>query len=107
MTTISNRLNTLQTENAVGVISKWWNIRTCKKMINSFNLDLPNDSFEKYTKIKKQEVVLIGDSMSDLGMAENANVSFIGVNTGLHSDEFIGKSKILANNLAEIKVYSK
>jgi len=63
--------------------------------------------FEKYTKIKKQEVVLIGDSMSDLGMAENANVSFIGVNTGLHSDEFIGKSKILANNLAEIKVYSK
>lgn len=71
MTTISNRLNTLQTENAVGVISKWWNIRTCKKMINSFNLDLPNDSFEKYTKILQNPIVI---------KISNKFINLIGIN---------------------------
>jgi len=61
---------------------------------------------EKYIEIKKQEVVLIGDSMSDLEMAENANISFIGVSTGLYSNDFFVKAKLLVSDLAEIKVFS-
>ena len=54
--------------------------------------------------LRKEEVVVIGDSMADLGMAQSASCSFIGVKTGLYSDEFIDKSNNVINTLKELKV---
>ena len=49
-------------------------------------------------------VILIGDSASDLEMAKNANINFIGVTTGANSDEFIRNSEHLVENLLGIEV---
>lgn len=53
---------------------------------------------------RPENTVVIGDAMADLGMAKNANVRFIGVKTGLFTDEFLAKSDYLVNTLKEIKV---
>lgn len=54
--------------------------------------------------IEHNEIVVIGDSMADLNMAKNAKSKFIGVKTGLYTNEFIGSSDFLINNLTEVKV---
>jgi phosphoglycolate phosphatase len=50
------------------------------------------------------EAIVVGDSIVDLEMAQNANCRFIGVKTGLYGDEFIEKSEYLIENLKELKV---
>ena len=47
---------------------------------------------------------MIGDSISDLEMAKNANINFIGVTTGANSDEFIRNSEFLVESLLGIEV---
>ena len=54
--------------------------------------------------LNKEDVVVVGDSMADLGMATNASCSFIAVKTGLYSDEFIDKSNNIVNTLEELRV---
>lgn len=51
-----------------------------------------------------EDVVVIGDSMADLNMAKNAKCKFIGVKSGLYTDEFINNSQYLVDNLIEIGV---
>jgi len=54
--------------------------------------------------ITTNEAIVVGDSIVDLEMAQNANCRFIGVKTGLYGDEFIEKSEYLIENLKELKV---
>jgi phosphoglycolate phosphatase len=54
--------------------------------------------------ITHSNTVVVGDSMADLGMAKNANTHFIGVRTGLFTDEFLVKSDNLIDTLQDIKV---
>ncbi len=61
---------------------------------------------EKINYINRDNVVLIGDSTSDLEMAKNANINFIGVTTGANSDGFIINSEFLVDSLLKIKVLS-
>ena len=48
-------------------------------------------------------IVVVGDSIADLGMAQNAKCKFVGVKTGLYSDEFLQSGNIL-DNLKDFKV---
>ena len=50
----------------------------------------------------KDRTLVIGDSIVDLKMAKLANVSFIGVKTGLHSPEFLDNSEILVDDLVNM-----
>lgn len=50
----------------------------------------------------KSKVLVVGDSIVDLKMAQSANVKFIGVKTGLHSPEFLKNSEILVDNLEDV-----
>jgi phosphoglycolate phosphatase len=59
---------------------------------------------DKFNYINRDNVVLIGDSISDLEMAKNANINFIGVTTGANSDEFIRNSEFLVESLLGIEV---
>ena len=52
--------------------------------------------------VDKDRVLVIGDSIVDLEMAELANVDFIGVKSGLYSPEFLDRNKILVDNLTHI-----
>jgi len=54
--------------------------------------------------INVKNAVVVGDSIVDLQMAQNANCRFIGVKTGLYGDEFIEKSKYLIKHLKELEV---
>lgn len=56
--------------------------------------------------VSPQNAVVIGDSIVDLEMANRANCRFIGVTTGLYTDDFMNKSSILADTLSEIGVES-
>lgn len=58
---------------------------------------------EKYS-LDRREVVVIGDSMADLGMAKSAICQFIGVKTGLYNDVFLENSQYLIETLEELKV---
>jgi len=62
------------------------------KIISNFDSILPN------------EVVLIGDSMTDIDTAKNSGINFIGVNTGSSSVEFIERSNLLVDNLLDLEV---
>ena len=52
----------------------------------------------------KEEIVVIGDSMADLGMAKNARCRFLGVKSGLYTDEFINQSESLIEDFTQLKV---
>lgn len=65
--------------------------------------DLVEYILEKHG-LKKEEVVVVGDSLADLGMADNASCTFIAVKTGLYNDEFINKSEYMINTLEALKV---
>jgi len=58
----------------------------------------------KKNKLLKDNVVIIGDSMSDLSMAENAKCEFIGVKSGLCTKKFIDKSKNVINDLSQLQI---
>jgi phosphoglycolate phosphatase len=53
--------------------------------------------------IKHDEALVIGDSISDLYMAKNADCRFIGVKTGLYDNNFEDNSEYLISNLGELK----
>ena len=50
------------------------------------------------------DIVLVGDSMVDLNMAKEFNCKFIGVKTGLFSNEFLAQSEYLINDLESMEV---
>lgn len=54
--------------------------------------------------LDRKDVVVIGDSMADLGMAKSAMCQFIGVKTGLHNEMFLENSQFLIETLEELKV---
>ena len=66
--------------------------RKLKKYINLFDFiytdaEKPSekailDILHKYSNIKNEEVILIGDSENDYLVSKNANINFCGVNTG-------------------------
>ena len=58
----------------------------------------------KLNIVNRNNVVLIGDSITDLNTAINSNISFIGTMTGSNSDKFILNTEFLVNSLAEIKL---
>jgi HAD superfamily hydrolase (TIGR01549 family) len=51
-----------------------------------------------------KKTLMIGDSIVDLEMAEAAKVGFVGVKTGLHSPEFLERSKVLIDDLSQLKI---
>jgi HAD superfamily hydrolase (TIGR01549 family) len=67
------------------------------------NPDLVNYILNKYN-LTKDDVVVIGDSMADLGMAKNASCKFLAVKSGLYTNEFIKQSKNIIDDLTQLKV---
>lgn len=65
--------------------------------------ELVNYIIKKYS-LKLTDIVVIGDSIADLNMSKNANCRFIGVKTGLYTDEFIENSQYLVSDLTQVKV---
>ena len=57
----------------------------------------------KELECKKNKTFVVGDSIVDLQMADAAEVSFIGVKTGLFSTEFLKNSKVLVDDLNILK----
>lgn len=68
----------------------------------------PNSDLVDYIVAKHSlnydEIIVIGDSMADLNMAKNAKCKFIGVKTGLYTEEFIKESRYLINDLEDMEV---
>jgi phosphoglycolate phosphatase len=58
----------------------------------------------KELAIKEERAVVVGDSIVDLEMAKNAGSRFIGVKTGLYSNEFINDSEFIIDTLEQIKL---
>ncbi len=58
----------------------------------------------KRMEIPEERTVVVGDSIVDLKMASNAGARFIGVRTGLYSDEFIENSDFLIETLEQVKI---
>ena len=54
--------------------------------------------------LSKEDVVVIGDSMADLGMAKNVQCKFIGVKSGLYTDKFVNQCKYLIDDLTQLRV---
>lgn len=52
----------------------------------------------------KSDVVVVGDSMADLNMTKNADCKFLGVKTGLYTDEFIRNSEYLVDSLKSVEI---
>jgi phosphoglycolate phosphatase len=65
--------------------------------------DLVNYILQKHN-LQPSDVLVVGDSMADLNMAKNANCRFLGVKTGLYTNQFIENSKYLLKDLTEVKV---
>ena len=65
--------------------------------------DLVEYILEKYN-LRKEDVLVVGDSMADLGMAKNAQCKFIAVKSGLYTDAFIKQSEYIINDLTQLKV---
>ena len=63
--------------------------------------DLINYICDKLS-LKNDRALVVGDSIVDLKMASNAGARFIGVKTGLFSDEFIENSEFLIETLEQI-----
>jgi len=62
------------------------------------------DYIIKKNSLSSEDVLVVGDSMADLGMASNAGCQFLAVKTGLYTDEFIIKSEYIIDNLTFLKV---
>jgi len=58
----------------------------------------------KNVNVPVSNVVVIGDSIVDLEMAENAGCRFIGVQTGLYTPEFLTRTNYLVENLMHVGV---
>jgi HAD superfamily hydrolase (TIGR01509 family) len=54
--------------------------------------------------VGKEKCVVVGDSIADLGMAENAGCRFIGVKTGLYDAGFIKRCEYVAEDLTGISI---
>lgn len=54
--------------------------------------------------LSPEDILVIGDSIADLKMAQNYMCNFVGVKTGLITDEFITESKYIIENLEGVKV---
>jgi len=54
--------------------------------------------------IEMDEIVVVGDSMADLLMAQDAQCRFIGVKTGLYTKRFLQESSYLIEHLAQMEV---
>lgn len=54
--------------------------------------------------VDENRTVVVGDSIVDLKMAFNAGARFIGVKTGLYSEEFIENSEFLVETLEQIMI---
>lgn len=54
--------------------------------------------------IATKNIVVFGDSMADLNMAQNSGSLFIGVKSGLYTDEFIKQSQYLIEDLTQVEV---
>jgi len=65
--------------------------------------DLVNHICEKLA-VKNDRAVVVGDSIVDLKMATNAGAHFIGVKTGLFSEELLENSEFLVETLEQIKI---
>lgn len=65
--------------------------------------DIMNFIIEKIP-VSRKNIVLIGDSIVDLELANNSRINFLGVKTGLFNSEFIERSLILVDNLSMIEV---
>jgi len=67
----------------------------------------PNPDLVEYilqkNSLSKEEVVVIGDSMADLEMAQNAQCKFIGVKTGLFTEYFLDNSENIIEDLRQLK----
>lgn len=64
--------------------------------------DLVHYTCEKL-KINLKQSVVVGDSMADLKMAENAKCRFIGVKTGLYTPNFLEQSLCLVDDLNDVR----
>lgn len=68
----------------------------------------PNPDLVEYilnkNNLLKEDVIVVGDSMADLGMAKNAKCRFLGVKSGLYTDDFIKQSKNIIDDLTKLKV---
>jgi len=68
----------------------------------------PNPDLVEYildkNNLLKEDVVVVGDSMADLGMATNANCKFIAVKSGLYTSDFINQSENIIEDLTKLRV---
>ncbi len=68
----------------------------------------PSADLVEYILLKnnlfKENVIVIGDSMADLGMAKNAKCKFLGVKSGLFTNEFLNQSENIIDDLRQLKV---
>ncbi len=68
----------------------------------------PNPDLVEYildeNSLSKEDVVVVGDSMADLGMATNANCKFIAVKSGLYTSDFINQSENIIEDLTKLRV---
>ena len=64
--------------------------------------DLVDYIVQKFN-LSYDEIIVIGDSMADCGMAKNAKCRFIGVKSGLYTDKFLEADNII-DDLKQIKV---
>lgn len=75
---------------------------------NLVNNAKPNPDLVEYilrkSGLSKEEVIVVGDSMADLGMAKNAKCKFLGVKTGLYTNEFISQSENMIDDFKNLKV---
>lgn len=62
------------------------------------------DFIANKNRLLHDEIVVIGDSMVDLGMSKSAKCKFIGVKTGLYTSEFLYLSEYLIDDLTNLKV---
>lgn len=56
------------------------------------------------TGFNVDDAIVVGDSMADLGMASNAKCKFLGIKSGLYTDEFVKSSLFLVSELTQVKV---
>lgn len=66
--------------------------------------DIVDKTMKELNCQNRNGVALIGDSMVDLEMAKNSGIHFIGVGTGLNSNEFITQSDNYVEFLTELEI---
>jgi HAD superfamily hydrolase (TIGR01509 family) len=70
-------------------------------------IDMVDEIMNKLNCQSKNNIVLIGDSLSDLEMAKNSGIHFIGVGTGLNSSKFISQSNNFVESLVDMEILSE